>query len=131
MDMIASYKFNTENLVPNSYRVDAEATDGSGRKGFVFQEAYKWSEISGVMVPRQVTAERLSSRKVGDTRIRGVLYKDVRFHWFSVNEKLAEEQFSNKNLVSPAEMMRLTNPKESGADSLASGVKAKENSETK
>jgi hypothetical protein len=102
-------------------------------------EAIKWKEFDGVFVPTEILSDELKvalpnpyrnmpveeqtrrTPEMIEKKVKAIPYArelSVKFHWFSVNKPINEEEFQSDPLESMIEFEKLVDPRLCGANEL-------------
>lgn len=118
---INSWDFDQEKLVANSYyHAISRLENGERRLYPLARESIEWQEFDGTFVPISIKGVHHGSSQDADSD-RVFSYEvdvDAQFHWFSVNEPIAEEKFSVEYLNDLSKAFSIVDPALSGATSL-------------
>jgi hypothetical protein len=122
--VVESFVFEKKSFMPIARKVSLRTADNRILPEYSYD--MEWQEINGCWMPIRFSAGRESIHKV-DNPVQGqpsivrydVLYF-VRFHWFSVNERIEESRFDKRVVDEIALARELVDPAESGAISLMS-----------
>jgi hypothetical protein len=130
------YEFDATSLLPKRTEIISELVrlDNSDQPHIIDREDYQWTSINSIHVPteilgeyleRQTSAsgpdlERLLSEAKDLAAVKAMFQdakgtRDVKFHWFSVNEDFEDDRFEFSRLDNPSEFVRIADPNVNGA----------------
>lgn len=95
------WTFDTSALVPTNYYDEIRREiDGKRVTYPICRESIEWKDADGVYVPIRIVGTEGKVELIDGKPIRYEVDKTVEFHWFSINDKFDDENFSEKLIES-------------------------------
>jgi len=118
MSVYESWQFDTQTLTPvklrREWRTLQDGTPLVVRKN---SESITWEEKNNRYIPTLIDKLEDSVHKLDENaRVKYEADNIVQLHWFSVNEPIAEDRFSNTAIETYDAAFKLVDPEFSGAD---------------